>query len=96
MASTTALSTSPQSTTTTKQQQQLYQQSQNQQQPLQQQTSPQQQQHSPRNLGNISITSLSSSLPQSTNPVKAVQLGTVEVSKALQDGEKFIKWDEVS
>lgn len=26
----------------------------------------------------------------------AVQAGIVEVSKALQEGEKFIKWDEVS
>lgn len=26
----------------------------------------------------------------------AWQMGTVEVSKALQDGEKFVKWDEVS
>ena len=26
----------------------------------------------------------------------AVRACTVEVSKALQDGEKFIKWDEVS
>ncbi len=25
-----------------------------------------------------------------------VQLGSVEVSKSLQDGEKFVKWDEVS
>lgn len=25
-----------------------------------------------------------------------VQLGSVEVPKALQDGEKFVKWDEVS
>jgi hypothetical protein len=26
----------------------------------------------------------------------AVQTGSVEVSKILQEGEKFIKWDEVS
>lgn len=26
----------------------------------------------------------------------AVQTGQVEVSKVLQEGEKFIKWDEVS
>lgn len=26
----------------------------------------------------------------------AVRAGSVEVSKALQEGEKFIKWDEVS
>lgn len=25
-----------------------------------------------------------------------VSFGTVEVSKPLQDGEKFVKWDEVS
>lgn len=25
-----------------------------------------------------------------------VQLGSVEVPKTLQDGEKFVKWDEVS
>lgn len=25
-----------------------------------------------------------------------VQLGSVEVPKSLQDGEKFVKWDEVS
>lgn len=25
-----------------------------------------------------------------------IQMGSIEVPKALQDGEKFIKWDEVS
>lgn len=29
------------------------------------------------------------------NPT-AVKLGTIEVPKPLQEGEKFIKWDEVS
>lgn len=29
------------------------------------------------------------------NPT-AVKLGVMDVPKALQDGEKFIKWDEVS
>lgn len=29
-------------------------------------------------------------------PTVAVQIGHVEVSKVLQEGEKFIKWDEVS
>lgn len=41
-------------------------------------------QQSPRNTG------------QSSAITKAVRLATVEVSKALQDGEKFIKWEEVS
>lgn len=31
-----------------------------------------------------------------TTSTVAVRAGAVEVSKALQDGEKFIKWDEVS
>jgi hypothetical protein len=39
-------------------------------------------QQSPRNTANASTV--------------AVRAGAVEVSKALQDGEKFIKWDEVS
>lgn len=37
--------------------------------------------------------------PRKTLPYNqnvAVQAGPVEVSKALQEGEKFIKWDEVS
>lgn len=33
--------------------------------------------------------------PRNT-PSTFVQLGLVEVSKSLQDGEKFVKWDEVS
>lgn len=45
----------------------------------------QQQQQSPRNTGGQTV----------TNPT-AVKLGTMEVPKALQDGEKFLKWDEVS
>lgn len=40
------------------------------------------QQQSPRNTAN--------------NATVAVQTGPIEVSKALQEGEKFIKWDEVS
>jgi hypothetical protein len=40
-------------------------------------------QQSPRNTPNI------------TNTI-AVQTGQVEVSKVLLEGEKFIKWDEVS
>jgi hypothetical protein len=39
-------------------------------------------QQSPRHTGNASTV--------------AVRAGAVEVSKALQEGEKFIKWDEVS
>jgi hypothetical protein len=42
---------------------------------------PKSNQQSPRNTASVSSV--------------AVQTGTVEVSKALQDGEKFIKWDEV-
>lgn len=45
-------------------------------------TQPAQNQQSPRNTGGQSTT--------------AVKLGTIEVPKALQDGEKFLKWDEVS
>jgi hypothetical protein len=30
------------------------------------------------------------------NATVAVQTGPIEVSKVLQEGEKFIKWDEVS
>lgn len=40
-------------------------------------------QQSPRNTPNAAAT-------------VAVQTGQVEVSKVLQEGEKFIKWDEVS
>lgn len=43
---------------------------------------PKSNQQSPRNTPNASTV--------------AVRAGAVEVSKALQDGEKFIKWDEVS
>lgn len=55
------------------------------QSPLPQQSTPVQQQ-SPRN------TSLGSSSTTSTT----LQFGIVEVPKQMQDGEKFIKWDEVS
>lgn len=41
--------------------------------------------HSPRNTS-------SGALPSGTY----VSFGPVEVSKALQDGEKFVKWDDVS
>lgn len=34
--------------------------------------------------------------PRNMETTVAVQTGPIEVSKALQEGEKFIKWDEVS
>jgi hypothetical protein len=43
-----------------------------------------QQQQSPRNAA------------QPNNSGTAVKIALVEVSKVLQDGDKFIKWDEVS
>lgn len=43
---------------------------------------PKSNQQSPRNTPSVSTV--------------AVHAGTVEVSKALQEGEKFLKWDEVS
>lgn len=43
-------------------------------------------QQSPRNAPNV----------QPGTITKAVRLAPVEVSKSLQDGEKFIKWDDVS
>lgn len=43
---------------------------------------PKSSQQSPRNTASVSTV--------------AVRAGTVEVSKALQEGEKFLKWDEVS
>jgi hypothetical protein len=48
-----------------------------------QQQTPQQQQ-SPRNV------------PQPNSTGTAVKIALVDVSKVLQDGDKFIKWDEVS
>lgn len=45
-------------------------------------SAPKSNQQSPRNTPNITTV--------------AVQISQVEVSKALQEGEKFIKWDEVS
>lgn len=42
------------------------------------------QQSSPRNTASISTSGT------------YISFGPVEVSKALQDGEKFVKWDEVS
>lgn len=42
-------------------------------------------QHSPRNTS-------TGALPSGTY----VSFGPVEVTKALQDGEKFVKWDDVS
>lgn len=35
-------------------------------------------------------------VPVAVNNSPYVQMGTIEVPKALEDGEKFIKWDEVS
>jgi hypothetical protein len=43
---------------------------------------PKSNQQSPRNAPTVSTV--------------AVRAGSVEVSKTLQEGEKFIKWDEVS
>lgn len=51
----------------------------------------QQKDQSPRNTA-----SLSASPTVGGNATAYVQLGAIEVSKALQEGEKFIKWDEVS
>lgn len=35
--------------------------------------------------------------PRNTSTIaNVVQLGYLDVSKSLQDGEKFVKWDEVS
>lgn len=45
-------------------------------------SAPKSNQQSPRNTPNVTTI--------------AVQTGQVDVSKALQEGEKFIKWDEVS
>lgn len=44
-----------------------------------------QQQQSPRNTATSVVTSGT-----------CISVGPVEVSKLLQDGEKFVKWDEVS
>lgn len=38
----------------------------------------------------------SSSGAAAANNSLIIQMGCIEVPKALQDGEKFIKWDEVS
>lgn len=47
-------------------------------------------------VGGKSVTTVSSPTSTiSTTPVNAVSLRAVEVPQALQDGEKFIKWDEV-
>ncbi|XP_055712184.1 1-phosphatidylinositol 4,5-bisphosphate phosphodiesterase classes I and II isoform X1 [Phlebotomus papatasi] len=51
----------------------------------------QQKDQSPRNTA-----SLSASPTVGGNATAYVQLGAIEVSKALQEGEKFIKWDEDS
>lgn len=45
------------------------------------------QQQSPRNTSTSSSTMSSGTY---------VQVGPIEVSKSLQDGDKFVKWDEVS
>lgn len=34
--------------------------------------------------------------PRNTSTMANIQLGYLDVSKSLQDGEKFVKWDEVS
>lgn len=44
--------------------------------------------------GNSQASPRNTSVAMSTGTF--VQLGSVEVSKSLQDGEKFVKWDEVS
>lgn len=44
--------------------------------------------------GNSQASPRNTSVTMSTGTF--VQLGLVEVSKSLQDGEKFVKWDEVS
>lgn len=66
------------------------------------------QQQSPRNasaagtvaaagvVGAAGLVSPSSAGGNNGNNCPYVQMGSIEVPKALQDGEKFIKWDEVS
>lgn len=49
---------------------------------------------SPRNTGGGGATAATVSTGNNNTPY--VQMGSIEVPKALQDGEKFIKWDEVS
>lgn len=54
---------------------------------------------SPKNTGGTSSSStvaLPSLMASPTNNGPYVQICSIEVSKPLQDGEKFIKWDEVS
>lgn len=58
-------------------------------------------QQSPKNTGGTASSSsctatLPSSMASPTNNGPYVQMCSIEVSKTLQDGEKFIKWDEVS
>uniref|UniRef100_A0A182MGM9 Uncharacterized protein n=1 Tax=Anopheles culicifacies TaxID=139723 RepID=A0A182MGM9_9DIPT len=54
---------------------------------------------SPRNAAspgaNIGQTAASNTTVAMNNPT-AVKLGVMDVPKALQDGEKFIKWDELT
>lgn len=64
-------------------------------------------QQSPRNASSSSATGTVAAAGAGTGMVSPtagnngnncpyVQMGSIEVPKALQDGEKFIKWDEVS
>lgn len=52
------------------------------------------QQQSPRNTPMTVATSASSTSATTSNGTY-ISTGPVEVSKSLQDGEKFVKWDEV-
>lgn len=46
--------------------------------------------------GVVSGTSQQQSPRNTSTMTNVVQLGYLDVSKSLQDGEKFVKWDEVS
>lgn len=46
--------------------------------------------------GIVSGTSQQQSPRNTSTMTNVVQLGYLDVSKSLQDGEKFVKWDEVS
>lgn len=48
------------------------------------------------NSGNSQASPRNTVTPTTMTTGSFVQLGSVEVSKSLQDGEKFVKWDEVS
>lgn len=70
------------------------------------QQSPQHQTPSKTSPSSSSSTTIATTNPQQSSPRNTacvvpstgtyVSFGPVEVSKALQDGEKFVKWDEVS